>query len=66
MGQSYYESRRSPSRHHQRDADQEVYPRVCGGTLCVTLCHLFRREGIGVDTSQILTREEIYDRNAAR
>ena len=26
----------------------------------------FRREGIGVDTSQILTREEIYDRNAAR
>ena len=26
----------------------------------------FRREGIGVDTSQILTREEMYDRNAAR
>ena len=26
----------------------------------------FRREGIGVDTSQILTRAEMYDRNAAR
>ena len=26
----------------------------------------FEREGIGVDTSQILTREEIYNRNAAR
>ena len=26
----------------------------------------FRREGIGVDTSQIMTREEMYDRNAAR
>ena len=26
----------------------------------------FRSEGIGVDTSQILTREELYDRNAAR
>ena len=26
----------------------------------------FRRKGIGVDTSQILTREEMYDRNAAR
>ena len=26
----------------------------------------FKREGIGVDTSQILTREEIYNRNAAR
>ena len=26
----------------------------------------FRREGIGVDTSQILTREELYDRHATR
>ena len=26
----------------------------------------FRREGIGVDTSQLLTKEELYDRNAAR
>ena len=26
----------------------------------------FRREGIGVDTSRILTREEMYDRDAAR
>ena len=26
----------------------------------------FRREGIGVDTSKVLTREEMYDRNAAR
>lgn len=26
----------------------------------------FRREGIGVDTSQLLTREELYDRNATR
>ena len=26
----------------------------------------FQKKGIGVDTSQILTREEIYDRNAAR
>ena len=26
----------------------------------------FEREGIGVDTSKILTREEIYDRDAAR
>ena len=26
----------------------------------------FKREGIGVDTSQLLTREELYDRNAAR
>lgn len=26
----------------------------------------FKREGIGIDTSQILTREEIYDRHAAR
>ena len=26
----------------------------------------FRREGIDVDTSQLLTREEIYDRNATR
>ena len=26
----------------------------------------FRREGIGVDTSRILTREEMYGRNAAR
>ncbi len=26
----------------------------------------FQREGIGVDTSQILTREEIYNRNASR
>ncbi len=26
----------------------------------------FKREGIGVDTGQILTREEIYNRNAAR
>ena len=26
----------------------------------------FEREGIGVDTSKILTRDEIYDRDAAR
>ena len=26
----------------------------------------FEREGIGVDTSKILTRDEIYNRNAAR
>ena len=26
----------------------------------------FRKEGIGVDTSQLLTREELYDRNATR
>ena len=26
----------------------------------------FRREGIGVDTGKIMTREELYDRNAAR
>ena len=26
----------------------------------------FRREGIGLDTSSILTREEMYVRNAAR
>ena len=26
----------------------------------------FRREGIGVDTGRILTREEMYDRDAAR
>ena len=26
----------------------------------------FEREGIGVDTSKILTRDEMYDRNAAR
>lgn len=26
----------------------------------------FRREGVGVDTGQLLTREELYDRNAAR
>ena len=26
----------------------------------------FRREGIGMDTSKILSREEMYDRNAAR
>ncbi len=26
----------------------------------------FDRQGIGMDTSQILTREEMYDRNAAR
>ena len=26
----------------------------------------FKREGIGVDTSQLLAREELYDRNVAR
>ena len=26
----------------------------------------FEREGIGVDTSKILTRDEMYDRNAPR
>ena len=26
----------------------------------------FEREGIGVDTSKILTREEMYDRDASR
>ncbi len=26
----------------------------------------FEREGIGVDTSKILTRDEIYNRNASR
>ena len=26
----------------------------------------FQREGVGIDTSRILTREEMYDRNAAR
>jgi plasmid stability protein len=26
----------------------------------------FRKEGIGVDTSQLMTREELYDRYAAR
>ena len=26
----------------------------------------FERDGIGLDTSQILTREEMYDRNAVR
>ena len=26
----------------------------------------FRGKGVGVDTSQILNREEVYDRNAAR
>ena len=26
----------------------------------------FRDEGIGVDTGQLLTREELYDRDAAR
>jgi len=26
----------------------------------------FRNEGIGVDTAQLLTREQLYDRHAAR
>ena len=26
----------------------------------------FEREGIGIDTSQIFTREELYERNATR
>ena len=26
----------------------------------------FKKQGIGLDTSQLLTREELYDRNAAR
>ncbi len=26
----------------------------------------FREEGVGVDTNQLLTRDELYDRNAAR
>ena len=36
------------------------------GRLLGEVLDRFKREGIGVDTSQLLTRKELYDRNAAR
>ena len=36
------------------------------GRLLREILDKFKREGIGVDTGQLLTREELYDRNAAR
>ncbi len=43
------------------ETEQERRARLLGEVL-----ERFGNEGIGVDTSQLLTREELYDRNAAR
>ncbi len=43
------------------EAEPERRARLLGEVL-----ERFKREGIGVDTNQVLTREELYDRNAAR
>ena len=43
------------------ETEQEKRARLLGDVL-----ERFGNEGIGVDTSQLLTREELYDRDAAR
>ena len=52
---------RKPAATAPEETEPERRARLLGEVL-----ERFKREGIGVDTSQLLTREELYDRNAAR
>ena len=52
---------KSPATSTPEETEPERRARLLGEVL-----KKFRREGIGVDTSQLLTREELYDRNATR
>ena len=52
---------RKPAEEAPKETEPERRARLLGEVL-----ERFRREGIGVDTSQLLTREELYDRNATR
>ena len=55
------EALRKPAEATPKETEPERRARLLGEVL-----ERFRREGIGVDTSQLLTREELYDRNATR
>ena len=50
-----------PGEPGSAETEPETRARLLGEVL-----DRFKKEGIGVDTSQLLTREELYDRNAAR
>ena len=52
-------SRPATSSPHETEPERRA--RLLGDVL-----ERFRDEGIGVDTAQFLTREELYDRDAAR
>lgn len=52
---------RKPAESGSTETEPERRARLLGKVL-----ERFRTEGIGVDTSQLLTREELYDRHAAR
>lgn len=55
------ETLKRPAEPGSVETEPETRGRLLGEVL-----DRFKREGIGVDTSQLLTREELYDRNAAR
>ena len=52
---------RKPATTAPEETEPERRARLLGEVL-----ERFRKEGIGVDTSHLLTREELYDRNATR
>ncbi len=52
---------RAPATTAPAETESERRARLLGEVL-----ERFRKEGIGVDTGQLLTRDELYDRDAAR
>lgn len=50
-----------PPKHAQVETEHQKRVRMLNEVL-----ERFQREGIGIDSSQILSRDEVYDRNAAR
>lgn len=55
------ETLKRPATTAPAETEQERRARLLGEVL-----ERFREEGVGVDTSQLLTREELYDRDAPR
>ena len=61
MREMLLEMLRRPATTGLAETEPERRARLLGEVL-----ERFRSEGIGVDTSQLLTREDLYDRDAAR
>lgn len=61
MREMLLEMLKRPAATAPAETEQQRRARLLGEVL-----ERFGNEGIGVDTSQLLTREELYDRDAAR
>ena len=61
MREMLLETLNRPATTAPTETEPEKRARIMGEVL-----ERFRNEGIGVDTAQLLTREQLYDRHAAR